>query len=350
MEQLTKLKFTEYIYFEGDFNGKYSGIPIKSQDHLSSIDLLESNIFNTKRCGKYVFFNTKNDNLHFEMFENICIEINDENLTKKIRFKEDVCNLKIDNIKLSNQMIDGKKTFGQIQGKAKFSIPIQREIDFNKSFNKLPKADFDIFIPELEAVLKKKNTELYKKKIRQKIIKFLKYFPLIIYLIVMSIASIYFISNFDFDKKINSTENFITNKYDEIINSINSKTIYLRKKGNQLYLQVEIANTKNELLVDTGASMTLIPEIFLNKLIADKYLKPEIHLLGFQKFKIANGESVEGSVWRVPRLKLGSEILYDVEVSSLPGAKTGLLGMSTLEKLGNYSIFPNENKIVIFKN
>ena len=96
--------------------------------------------------------------------------------------------------------------------------------------------------------------------------------------------------------------------------------------------------------------MTLIPEIFLNKLIADKYLKPEIHLLGFQKFKIANGESVEGSVWRVPRLKLGSEILYDVEVSALPGAKTGLLGMSTLEKLGNYSIFPNENKIVIFKN
>ena len=39
----------------------------------------------------------------------------------------------------------------------------QEYVNFHK------KADFDIFIPEREAVLKKKNTELYKKKIRQKI-------------------------------------------------------------------------------------------------------------------------------------------------------------------------------------
>ena len=50
-------------------------------------------------------------------------------------------------------------------------------------------------------------------------------------------------------------------------------------------------------------------------------------------------------------MKIGSETIYNVEFSSVSSENAPfLLGMSTLERLGNYSIVPNENKIIINKS
>ena len=56
-------------------------------------------------------------------------------------------------------------------------------------------------------------------------------------------------------------------------------------------------------------------------------------------------------IWRIPKIKIGSETIYNVEFSSVSSENAPfLLGMSTLERLGNYSIVPNENKIIIYSN
>ena len=50
------------------------------------------------------------------------------------------------------------------------------------------------------------------------------------------------------------------------------------------------------------------------------------------------------------KIKIGNETIYNVEFSSISSENAPfLLGMSTLERLGNYSIVPNENLIIITK-
>ena len=83
-------------------------------------------------------------------------------------------------------------------------------------------------------------------------------------------------------------------------------------------------------------------------LIKKGYLTPEIHFIRHEQFRIADGNTVEGGIWRIPKIKIGSETIYNVEFSSVSSENAPfLLGMSTLERLGTYSIVPNENKIII---
>ena len=95
--------------------------------------------------------------------------------------------------------------------------------------------------------------------------------------------------------------------------------------------------------------MTLISDDFLTELLNDCFISRENNYLGIDKFTIANGSIVKGEIWQLPSIKIGEIILYDIKVVALKNINNSgfLLGMSTLKKLGDYTIVPNDNKILV---
>ena len=129
------------------------------------------------------------------------------------------------------------------------------------------------------------------------------------------------------------------------------KVIYLEDVQGHKFIKAIINDAEVIFMLDTGASTTLISDDFLNKLINDSFITRENNYLGMDKYTIANGSIVNGETWQLPSISIGEITLYDIKVVALKKInKSGfLLGMSTLKKLGNYTIVPNEN-IIIVKN
>lgn len=134
----------------------------------------------------------------------------------------------------------------------------------------------------------------------------------------------------------------------EVINK-QEQFIPLEERDGHKHVKILINNSTATFLLDTGASTTLISYDFLNELIEEGFIVKESNFIGSGRFKIADGSSVKGEVWRLPFIRIGAIKLSDVEVVALQNIKSTdyLLGMSTLKKLGNYTIVPNENKIII---
>lgn len=130
---------------------------------------------------------------------------------------------------------------------------------------------------------------------------------------------------------------------------VEEKFISLTDKNGHKFVNVFINNSFSIFLLDTGASTTLISVDYLNQLIKDGFINKKSNFLGAGKFKIADGSSVKGEIWNLPFITIGKIRLEDVEVVALENIDSSeyLLGMSTLKKLGNYTIIPNENKIII---
>ena len=94
---------------------------------------------------------------------------------------------------------------------------------------------------------------------------------------------------------------------------------------------------------------SIISDDFLNELIKDNFISRKKNYLGTKKFILANGNLVNAQVWQLPSLNIGEITLNNIDVSVLKSINNSgfLLGMSTLKELGNYSIVPNENKILV---
>ena len=154
------------------------------------------------------------------------------------------------------------------------------------------------------------------------------------------------LSNINFNAKKKQFFDF----KDQVETKLTSKTIRLTNSGGQNYALLTIGGVKQNFLLDTGASMSTVPSHFIDKLIKKRYITPEIHFIRHEQFRIADGNTIKGGIWKIPKIKIGSETIYNVEFSSVSSENAPfLLGMSTLERLGNYSIVPNENKIIINK-
>jgi clan AA aspartic protease (TIGR02281 family) len=127
------------------------------------------------------------------------------------------------------------------------------------------------------------------------------------------------------------------------------KVIYLEDIQGHKFVKTIINNTTAIFLLDTGASTTLISDVFINELINDGFISRENNYLGIDKYTIANGSTVEGETWQLPSITIGEITLYDIKVVALKKITNSgfLLGMSTLKKLGDYTIVPNENKILV---
>ena len=127
------------------------------------------------------------------------------------------------------------------------------------------------------------------------------------------------------------------------------KVIYLEDIQGHKFVKTIINNTTAIFLLDTGASTTLISDNFLNELINEGFISRENNYLGIDKYTIANGSTVKGETWQLPSITIGEITLYDIKVVALKKINNSgfLLGMSTLKKLGDYTIVPNENKILV---
>lgn len=329
----SKIKLLKNIHFRGDLIGKYQANPIVSTNKYSKISLIETTISKTEICTEIDFFNHSKNILEYDKVEDVTIKLADNKDLKDYRFVEDITNLKIGNVSLSDQLKDGAQTFGVIQGSAMFTLKKEEEVPI--IIYQKPKEDLEIIFLDIDKKNRKKD-----------LIRLLKYALKFLIAIGLFCFLVFIISNIDFNAKKKQFFDF----KDQVETKLTSKTIRLTTTGGQNFALLTIAGIKQNFLLDTGASMSTVPSYFIDQLIKEGYLTPEIHFIKHEQFRIADGNVIEGGIWRIPKIKIGNETIYNVEFSSVSSENAPfLLGMSTLERLGNYSIIPNENKIIINK-
>lgn len=319
------------IHFRGDLLGKYEANTINSNGNDSKITLIETTISETEMCSEFDFLSHNNSTLEYNKVSDVTIKLTNNEDLNDYRFVEDITNLRIEDVLLFHQIREGSTTFGEIQGKAVFTLKKQEEVKID--VYEKPKEELEIVFPDLEKIKRKES-----------LIKRLKYLLVLLLSITFLYFLFQFISSIDFGVK----KNQLIELKDNIETKITSRTIRLTKSGGQNYALITIDGVKQNFLLDTGASMSTVPTFFIEGLIKKGYITPEIHFIRHEQFRIADGNTVEGGIWRIPKIKIGNETIYNVEFSSVSSENAPfLLGMSTLERLGNYSIVPNENKIII---
>lgn len=108
-----------------------------------------------------------------------------------------------------------------------------------------------------------------------------------------------------------------------------SDLMTLKPRGNQFSLDLKIAGSDVDLLIDTGASMTTITQKRFQRLFSDS----DFSYIEQRLFNTANG-IIKGSVYRVPFVRLGRFTLRDVNIAvldfDLSEELDGLLGMNIL--------------------
>jgi hypothetical protein len=140
------------------------------------------------------------------------------------------------------------------------------------------------------------------------------------------------------------------NKPDVTIVKAKQETfIRLTPRNGHKYIYTSINGISTTFMLDTGASISTISESYLNKHIRSEFINRGSNFIRKGIYYIANGESVVAEVWQLPSMRLGSKTIYNIEVAVMPGIDdTGfLLGMSTINKLGNPKIDLANNKIII---
>ena len=140
------------------------------------------------------------------------------------------------------------------------------------------------------------------------------------------------------------------NKPDVTIVKAKQETfIRLTPRNGHKYIYTSINGISTTFMLDTGASISTISESYLNKHIRSEFINRSSNFIRKGIYYIANGESVVAEVWQLPSMRLGSKTIYNIEVAVMPGIDdTGfLLGMSTINKLGNPKIDLANNKIII---
>lgn len=321
------IKINNDFFLKGIFEGKYKTDPLKTRNYeeLSKIVLLEANIIDAERCRYEEIILLDGDVLEFNEPIEMNISLKNEK-SKGFKFKEDLDNIKISNVNLSDQIIEGHIVYGVIKGEILCSLPSVKDIQ--------PQT----FLPIQDTIILDENHK-QKRKIfkfnfnREAFFSFLKLLGvlLLFYLIVLGLSKI------DSEKVYNSLPNYKKNQ-----------TIPLTDLYGQKVVKVEIDNQITTFLLDTGASSTVISMSYLKKLMRSGYISRSKNFIEYRNFTIADGSNVYGEVWNIPLMILGDVELKNVEVAAIEGDNiTFLLGMSTLNKLGEYKISPNENLIII---
>ena len=321
------IKINNDFFLKGIFEGKYKTDPLKTRDYeeLSKIVLLEANIIDAVRCRYEEIILIDGDVLEFNEPIEMNISLKNEK-SKGFKFKEDLDNIKIFNVNLSDQIIEGHIVYGVIKGEILCSLPSVKDIQ--------PQT----FLPIQDTIILDDNHK-QKRKIfkfnfnREAFFSFLKLLGvlLLFYLIALGLSKI------DSEKVYNSLPNYKKNQ-----------TISLTDSYGQKVVKVEIDNQITTFLLDTGASSTVISMSYLKKLMRSGYISRSKNFIENRNFTIADGSDVYGEVWNIPLMILGDVELKNVEVAAIEGDNiTFLLGMSTLNKLGEYKISPNENLIII---
>jgi predicted aspartyl protease len=323
----------ERLYLKGRVTAKYRADKNPGSISDSSFNILETEIVEIEQSNEIEFFQDRDNSLEFTLIQDVLIQLEDHEL-EGYRFNEDIQYSKIDEIELSNTLVEGHSTFGLLQGKIRFFLTRPRSIEL---------VDYEIPIESIEIVFPK----VKRQRLLNRFKSYLKDFFKLIGLLFLIVVLFYFLKKIDFSSKAER----LSENVHQTQEFFNSRTIHLSKKADHSYATVKIGGTTKEYMIDTGASATTIPDSYLRELINKGIINPDLDFVRNQFFTIANGERLKGTIWRIRRMKVEGLDLYNVEVAVTPGDKGSfLLGMSTLKKFGNYVIVPEEAKIIIYKD
>ena len=127
------------------------------------------------------------------------------------------------------------------------------------------------------------------------------------------------------------------------------KFIRLIPENGHKFIYTSINGISTKFMLDTGASTSTVSDSYLNQHIRSGFINRNTHFKRKGIYNVANGESVIAEVWQLPSMKIGLKTIYNIEIAVMPGINDNvfLLGMSTINKLGNPKIDLSNNKIVI---
>ena len=164
-----------------------------------------------------------------------------------------------------------------------------------------------------------------------------------IFIVVLGFLSILFlIILFDYSNSDTKKTNIIKKEIKEYV--------YLRDENGMKYITLSINGHKKEFLLDTGASTILISKRFLRQLKREGFITYSENFIRKKNYSIANGDVISGEVWRLPKIKIGNKVLYNIQISatSMKGTDEDFLfGMSALKKLGIKELDLNNNRILL---
>jgi predicted aspartyl protease len=156
----------------------------------------------------------------------------------------------------------------------------------------------------------------------------------------------------DVNEDLNLKEKIFFPLYESIANSIiitnkNEDIIYLKGDEYQKLIEVEINNKNYDFILDTGATQSLINKSLINELISKKLITKD-NYLSKGIAVLANGDSVEIEIWKIPTLKIGNKTINNLYFSVINDNNfIPLLGMDILQRLDIWKIDLNNDKIYL---
>ena len=124
---------------------------------------------------------------------------------------------------------------------------------------------------------------------------------------------------------------------------VKKEIIPLKVKNNVMRLNVGLGDQVLTMLLDTGASSTLISSSLALSLIRDD----QARFVGDTKFTTASGEVVRAKEIVIKEVRIGNQIVRDVKAAAIPGEIDLLLGVDVLNAIGPYLI-DSQNSQLIF--
>jgi hypothetical protein len=115
------------------------------------------------------------------------------------------------------------------------------------------------------------------------------------------------------------------------VNKNNPYGIDIKYNGNSIFVDVEFGSVKIPMVLDTGASVVTLNKTQFYALAALNLIKVKNVQDG--TFQIASGDYIEGKIYTIDQLKIGSYKINDIECSVLDSATApNLLGLNAILK------------------
>ena len=112
-------------------------------------------------------------------------------------------------------------------------------------------------------------------------------------------------------------------------NKNNPNAVPINYSQNRIIVEVDFNGTKFPMLLDTGASSTVINSEIFSALVTLKQIKIKNKINN--SFQIANGDVVKGATYLIDKMKIGKYEIEDIECSVLNNVNaSNLLGLNAL--------------------